>query len=189
MTLLILGLLLFLGLHSVRIVAPSWREHMLQRWGETRWKLGYSLLAGLGLACIVMGYGQARLSPQVLWASPRGLAHLAGLLMLPSLMLLAAAYVPGNALKARLGHPMILAVKLWAAAHLLANNTLADLWLFGGFLLWAVLDFRSARRRPAATIPAGRTGPTVLAVVIGLLAWAALVMGGHQALVGVRPFS
>lgn len=189
MTLLIIGLLLFLGPHSVPILAPAWREHMRQRWGETRWKLGYSLLAGLGLALIVMGYGQARLSPQVLWATPRGVAHLAGLLMLPSLVLLAAAYVPGNALKARLGHPMILAVKLWAAAHLLANNTLADLLLFGSFLIWAVLDFRSARRRPAAPSPAGRAGPTALAVLLGLLACAALVMGGHQALMGVRPFS
>jgi hypothetical protein len=124
---LILGLILFLGPHSVRIVAPAWREARLAEWGEKRWKLSYTALAVIGLLLIIWGYGQARLDPHPLWATPRGMNHLAGLLMLPSLILLAASHVPRNHFKAKLHHPMLLSVKLWAFGHLLANNTVRRL--------------------------------------------------------------
>ena len=191
MTALILGLLIFLGLHSVRIVAEDWRGRTINRLGPARWKGLYTLLSLVGFALLVWGYGQARAAPVLLWASPTWTRHLAALLMLLSLVLLAAAYVPGNALKARLHHPMVLAVKVWALAHLLANNTLADLLLFGSFLAWAVLDFRAARQRDRAAgtvYPAGRGGATLVTVGVGLLAWAVLAFWAHGWLFGVRPF-
>ncbi|WP_397533701.1 NnrU family protein [Roseateles sp.] len=190
MTYLILGLVLFLGVHSVRIAADGWRSAQLARLGENAWKGLYSLVSIAGFALIIWGYGQARLTPQVLWATPKGMAHLASLLTLIAFVLLAAAYVPRNHLKARLRHPMILGVKLWALAHLLANNTLADLLLFGAFLLWAVLDFRAARQRdranPPAPLPASAAG-TGATVIIGLAAWAGFAFWAHAAWIGVRP--
>lgn len=191
MTLLILGLVLFLGIHSVRMVADGWRTQMKQRLGEGAWKGVYSLLSLVGFMMLIWGYGQARQMPTVLWATPLWTRHLAALLMVVSIVLLVAAYVPANHLKARLHHPMVLAVKVWALAHLLANNTLADVLLFGAFGLWAVLNFRAARRRDraAGTVYApGRAGPTAVTVGVGVLAWAALAFGGHELLFGVRPF-
>ncbi len=188
MTILILGLLLFLGAHSVRIVADDWRTRQIARLGEGVWKGGYTVVSLLGFGLIIWGYGLARLEPVALWTPWVGGRHLASLLTLVSFVLLVAAYVPGNAIKARLGHPMVLAVKVWALAHLLANHTLADLVLFGSFLVWAVLDFRSARRRPAATPVATSGVRTALVVVIGLLAWAGFAMWAHAAWIGVRPF-
>ena len=191
MTALILGLLLFLGMHSARIVADGARSRFIAQRGANAWKGLYTVVSLAGFALIVWGYGQARQSPVVLWASPVWTRHLASLLVLVALVLLAAAYVPGNALKARLHHPMVLGVKTWALAHLLANNTLADVLLFGGFLLWAVADFRSARQRDRAAgtvYPPGRPGPTLVTVVAGVAVWAALAFGGHAWLFGVRPF-
>ena len=191
MTALILGLLLFLGVHSVRIVAESWRSRTLARLGEGRWKGLYTVVSLVGFALIVWGYGQARAAPVLLWASPLWTRHLAALLMLVAMVLLAAAYVPGNSIKARLHHPMVLAVKVWAIAHLLANNTLADLLLFGSFTVWAVLNFRSARQRDRAAgivYPAGRAAATAVTVAVGLLAWAVLAFWAHGWLIGVRPF-
>ena len=187
---LILGLLIFLGVHSVRIVAEDWRSAQRARLGEARWKLIYTVLSLLGFGLIVWGFGQARLAPQLLWAVPKGMNHLAALLTLLAFILLAAAYVPRNALKARLRHPMILSVKLWALAHLLANNTVAELLLFGGFLIWAVLCFRAARQRDRAHPPAALASSaagTTLTVLIGTAAWAGFAFWAHAAWIGVRP--
>jgi len=191
MSALILGLLMFLGMHSARIVADGWRSQVIAQRGPGAWKGLYTLVSLVGFGLMVWGYGQARLAPQVLWASPTWTRHLAGLAMLLALVLLVAAYVPGNGIKARLHHPMVLAVKVWAFAHLLANNTLADALLFGGFALWAVLDFRSARQRDRAAgtvYPAGKTSATLLTVVLGAALWALLAFGLHAWLFGVRPF-
>ncbi len=191
MSLLILGLVLFLGVHSVRIVADGWRSRVIAARGPNVWKGVYTLLSLAGFALIVWGYGQARQQPVVLWGSPGWTRHAAALLTLFAFLLLFAAYVPGNAIKARLKHPMVLGVKVWAIAHLIANNTLADLLLFGAFLLWAVLDFRSARQRDRAAgtvYPAGRAGPTVVAVVLGLAAYAGFAFWAHMAWIGVPPF-
>jgi uncharacterized membrane protein len=139
---------------------------------------------------IVWGYGQARMTPVPLWTPSVGMRHLASLLTLVSFILLAAAYVPRNAIKARIGHPMVVAVKVWALAHLLANHTLADLLLFGTFLIWAVLNFRAARARDraAGTVrPAGTAAGTAITVVAGLAAWAAFAFWAHAAWIGVRP--
>ena len=191
MTLLILGLVLFLGVHSTRIVAEGWRGRFIAQRGEMAWKGLYAVLSIAGFALIVWGYGQARLQPVVLWGSPTWTRHLAALLTVPALILLVAAYVPGNAIKARLKHPMVLGVKVWAFAHLLANNTLADLLLFGGFLVWAVFSFRAARGRDRAqgiVYAPGRALPTVIAVVGGLAAWAFFAFWAHSAWIGVKPF-
>jgi uncharacterized membrane protein len=144
-----------------------------------------------GLALIVWGYGQARLQPVVLWDSPLWTRHLAALLVLVALVLVAAAQVPGNGIKARLHHPQVLGVKVWALAHLLANNTLADLLLFGGFLLWAVLSFRAARQRDRAAgtvYPPGQPVRTAVVVVVGVGLWALFAFGAHRWLFGVAPF-
>ena len=191
MLLLVLGLALFLGVHSTRIVADGWRTDMVRRLGETPWKALYSVVSILGFALIVWGYGLARQSPVVLWAQPPvAMRHIAALLTLAAFVLVVAAYVPRNQLKARLRHPMILGVKVWALAHLLANNTLADLLLFGSFLLWAVLDFRAARKRDrslATMPPAGTLPRTMVTVVIGAVAWAVFAFWLHGRWIGVAP--
>ena len=187
---LIAGLVLFLGVHSVRIFANDWRSAQLAQRGEAVWKLGYSALSIAGFVLIVWGYGLARQSPMVLWPTPRGMNHLAALLTLISFVLLVATYVPRNAIKAKLRHPMILGVKVWALAHLLANNTLADLLLFGSFLIWAMLSFRAARQRDRQQPPvplASKGLATAATVVVGVVAWAAFAFWAHLALIGVRP--
>jgi len=148
------------------------------------------LLSLLGLRLMVQGWQALRLQPQVLWATPVALRHLAALLMLLSFVLWVAAYVPGNLIRARLHHPMVLGTKTWALSHLLANNSVADLLLFGSFLLWSVLLFIASRRRDRREQRppvAGRMWPTVVTVLLGLLLWAAFAFWLHAALIGVRP--
>ena len=191
MNLLILGLIAFLGIHSARVFAEAPRQALIARLGPMAWKGLYSVVSLLGLVLMVQGYGQARLEPVVVWVPPVGMRHLAALLTLLAFILLAAAYVPGNALKARLRHPMTLAVKTWALAHLLANGNAADLLLFGGFLAWAVLVFRAARARDRLNPPAPvevRPFAVVLCIVGGAAAWAAFAFWAHAVLIGVRPF-
>lgn len=191
MLVLILGLVLFLGTHSVRIFAEPWRARTLARVGEARWKGVYAVVSLIGFVLLVWGYGLARQQPVLLWTPPVAMRHIAALLTLVSFVLLAAAYVPGNGLKAKLRHPMVLGVKVWALAHLLANGTLADVLLFGGFLVWAVLCFRAARgrdRAAGAATPPGRAGATAITVVVGAVAWAVFAFWAHGAWIGVRPF-
>ena len=192
MSALILGLLLFFATHSARIFADDARARFIAQHGLAKWKLGYSLLSIVGLALIVWGYGQARIEPVPLWPPPVWTRHLAALLTLPAFVLVAATYVPGTLMKAKLGHPMLAVVKLWALAHLIANGTLADLLLFGSFLVWAIADFASARRRDRAAglvPPAGALGRDAVAVVVGLVAWFAFARHLHAWLFGVAPFA
>jgi uncharacterized membrane protein len=191
MTILILGLILFLGSHSVRIFAESWRAKTIASTGLNPYKGIYSLAAIAGFVLLIYGYGQARLDPPVLYRPPVWVAHLASLLTLPAFVLLAAAYVKGNRIKAAVGHPMVLGVKVWAFAHLIANGTLPDVVLFGSFLVWAVLDFRAARRRYAVAVtglPPGSTVRDVVTVVAGLAAWAVFAFWLHASWIGVAPF-
>lgn len=190
MAALVLGLVLFLGVHSTRIFAEGWRTSRMESFGEREYKLLYSLVSIGGFVLIVWGYGLARQAPVVLWnAPPVWVRHVAALLTLVAFVLLVAAYVPGNRIKARLRHPMVLGVKVWAFAHLVANNTLADLVLFGSFLVWAVLDFWSVRRRERtlATRLDGVTSRTVVTVVLGVVAWAVFAFWLHRAWIGVAP--
>lgn len=191
MTLLILGLALFFGVHSTRIFADDWRSATIARVGEMPWKGIYSLLSIASFVLLVVGYGAARQSPIALFAPPVWTRHVAALLTIPAFVLLVAAFVPGNAIKRAIGHPMLAGVKVWALAHLLANGTLADLLLFGTFLAWAVLGFIAARRRDraaATTYPAGPGSRTAITVVVGLVAWAVFAFALHRPLIGVAPF-
>ncbi len=191
MTVLLLGLLIFLGGHSVRIVAEPWRVAQIARWGLQAWKGAFTLLALVGLVLIVWGYGLARGQTLVLWAPPVWTRHLASLLTAVSFVLFAAANVPGNHFKAAVGHPMVLGVQIWAVAHLIAKGTLAAVVLFGAFLVWAVVDFLSARRRDreaGTRYPAGALAGDAVTVVAGLAVWALFAFLLHGWLIGVRPF-
>ena len=191
MSALILGLVIFLGVHSVRVYADDWRTGVRQRMGANAYKGIYSVASVAGLALIVWGYSMARMQPVLLWPTPVWTRHAAALLTLLAMVLLVAAYVPGNGIKARLHHPMVLSVKTWALAQLLANGMLADLALFGGFLVWAALSFRAARHRDRVgqvVYAPGRLLPTLLTVALGLVVWAVLAFWAHAALIGVRPF-
>jgi uncharacterized membrane protein len=188
---MILGLIVFLGMHSFRIVADARRTALRARFGELGWKAGYALVSLLGFALIVHGYGLARQAPVVLWLPPIPMRHIAALLTAIAFVLLAAAYVPRNRIKSSLHHPMLLGVKVWALAHLLANGNLADLVLFGSFLAWAIVCFSASRRRDRAAgtrYPAGTMAGTLATLALGLVAWAAFALSLHQILIGVRPF-
>jgi uncharacterized membrane protein len=189
MSLLIIGLIIFLGSHSCRIFAEPWRNHMIDRLGEVKWKGLYTIISLIGLVLIVIGYGQARQTPVVLWQPATYLTHIAILLNLVAFIFLAGSSPNNNAIRLKLKHPMILGVKVWALAHLLANGTLVDLILFGSFLLWAVLDFRSARKRPIHMPEKAvvSTKATITVVVTGIVVWAAFIFGLHQYLIGVSP--
>ena len=189
MTYLILGVLLFLGAHSVRVVADDWRTRTMARIGLVPWKGVYSVVSLLGLGLIVWGFGLARQQPVQLWSPPVALRHLASVLTLGAFILLVAAYVPGNQIKARLHHPMVLGVKTWALAHVLANGNVAHVVLFGSFLAWGVLDFISARRRDrsAGTLyPNGTGRATGITVILGTAAWMVVALWLHGVLIGVR---
>ena len=189
---LIVGLVLFLGVHSVSIVSPLGRQQLARQMGEAGYKGLYTLVSFVGLGLIVWGYGLAREAPVLLYTLPTGFRHLAALLMLPVFVLLLAAYLPGRIQRAA-KHPMLLSVKLWALAHLLANGTLADVLLFGAFLVWAVADRISVKRRAAAGLmrsaPAlpGSAANDAIALVGGLVLYAVFVLWLHGWLFGVSP--
>jgi len=207
MTQLILGLILFLGAHSVRIWADGWRDQTIEAYGEKAFKGVYALVSILGFYLLVVGYGEARLQTVALWNPPIFTKHISMLLMLLSSILLMATYIPRNHFKMRLGHPMVLSVKAWALSHLLANGNLADLVLFGSFLIWAVLNFRSARARDRALLlnlnvteeAAGESiaesesahQPKLLSTIItlvgGIAIWALITFVLHAKIVGVSP--
>jgi len=188
---LIAGLLVFLGAHSVRIFAEGWRARTVAKLGEKPYKGMLSLVSLTGFVLLVWGFGVARETPTMLWNPPVAMRHLAALLTLMAFIFLASAYGPPNAIKARVGHPMLLAVKTWALAHLLANGSVAHLILFGSFLVWAVLAFIVARKRDRAqnVQPViATTRGTVTAVVVGVLSWALFAFWLHGLLIGVKPF-
>jgi uncharacterized membrane protein len=190
MTYLIIGLLLFFGVHSVAIFAPAWRNAMAARLGDAPWKALYSIVSVIGFILLVHGYAAARAEPIVLYSPPMWTRHLAALLMLPVFPLLFAAYLPGR-IKSAVKHPMLTATKAWALAHLLANGTLADVLLFGGFLAWAVLDRiavgkRSVPQKTLLPAVASRFND-VIAVVGGLIVYVIFVAWAHQRFIGVAP--
>ncbi|MES2883871.1 MAG: NnrU family protein [Pseudomonadota bacterium] len=192
MNLLIAGLVLFLGIHSIAIAAPKLRARAIARLGLMGWKGVYSLIAIAGFVLICIGYGEARLTnPVWLWQPPKATRHLALLLMLPVFPLLLAAYLPGR-IRSATKHPMLLATKLWALSHLLANGGLHDVLLFGGFLAWAVADRISVKRRAVVTSPPSAPASrwNDLVVVVGGLALYVLFVGAlHKMLIGVSPIT
>lgn len=190
MTYLILGLIVFLGVHSVRIVADGWRADTRARIGAMPWKGLYSLASAIGFGLIIWGFGLARQQPVQLWSPPPGMRHLASLLTLAAFVLIVAAYVPGNRIKSRVHHPMVLSVMVWSLAHLLANGNLGQVILFGSFLVWSVVDYLASWRRDQVTgtpYPAGTAGATGVTVAIGVGTWIAFALWLHGLLIGVRP--
>lgn len=190
MFLLILGLLLFLVPHSLRIAAPAWRQGQIAAWGEGPWKAAFSIVSIVGIVLIVWGYAAARVDPVVLWQPPIWTRHLAVPLVALAFVLIAAAYAPPGRIKAALGHPMVLGVKVWAFAHLIANGTLADLVLFGAILVWAIVDYANSRRRDRAAgrvHVAGSVRNDGIAVLVGIAIWAGFLFGLHRWLFGVAP--
>jgi uncharacterized membrane protein len=191
MVLLIAGLVIFLGVHSIRIFAEDWRTERIRRMGAQPWKAVYSIVSIAGFVILVWGYAHARHDTAALWVSPYWTRHLTAILVLLSFILIAAAYVPGTRMKAAIGHPMLAGTVLWALGHLLSNGTLADVVLFGAFLVWAVLDFAASRardRKAGVTYPARDASRDVIAVVAGGIAWAVFGMFLHGPLIGVRVF-
>jgi len=187
---LLAGLIVFLGAHSISIVAPAWRDGMAARLGEQKWKAIIGLVSIAGFVLLVWGYGQARLDPIVLYVPPTWLRHLALLLMVPVFPLLLAAFLPGR-IKTAARHPMLAAVKLWALAHLLANGMAADVLLFGAFLAWAVVDRISLGRRPLRPVrgaPPSRLNDATV-IVAGLALYVVFVGWAHLWLIGVVPIA
>lgn len=190
MTFLIIGLILFLGMHSSRFLFPAVKEKVVASAGPNAWKGIYSLVSVAGLVLIVIGYGQARMHPVWLWFPPVWLNHLTALLVLIAFIFLTATYVPGNRFKAMVGHPMLIGTKTWAFAHLLSNPTLADLLLFGGFMVWAIILYRVCRKADKAAgvvYPKAGISRDLITVVIGVAAYLLFAFWLHGLLIGVEP--
>lgn len=191
MLVLLIGLVIFLGVHSIGLFAHDWRQDRVERLGLQRWKGIYALIALVGLVLVIWGFGQARMAPTWLWVPPVWTRHLAALLTIPAFILLVATYLPGSHIKARVGHPMLLGVKFWAIAHLLANGTLHEMVLFGAFLAWAVALYIVLRRRDReAGVQRVAVGASrdIAVVVVGLALWALFAVKLHELLIGVPPF-
>ena len=188
---MIIGLILFIGAHSTRIFADGLRMKTIAQRGETIWMGIVAAIALIGFILIISGYGQARIESVLLWSPPIWTKHLAALLTLPAFIFIVAAYLPGTRLKAKIGHPMIVGVKLWAFAHLMSNGMLADIILFGSFLIWAILDFGASRKRDkvnAITHASVSLTRDIYAIVIGVVVWAMFAGFLHGILIGVKPF-
>lgn len=186
MSLLVSGLVLFFGVHSISILNDSWRENMAQKLGTWTWKGFYSLVSIVGFVLMIRGYGLARSAPEILYLPAAWLKHLTMLLMIPVFPLLLATYLPGK-IHAFVRHPMLLATILWAFSHLLVNGSLADILLFGAFFVWAVLDLVSMDRRvqrPLPGAPASKLND-LIALIGGLVLYALFVGWLHGLLIGV----
>ena len=187
---LLIGMLIFVGVHLMP-TQPDLRRGLVARSSEATYKAIYSLIAALGLVLIVLGYHKAQThlgKNPVLWTPPVWGRHVTMLLMLPVFPLLIATYLPGR-IAAAVRHPMITAVKLWAAGHLFIRGDSASVLLFGGLLAWAIFDRISLKRRPAAGAVDRKSGKIVydlIALAGGLVLYGLMLKWGHEALIGVR---
>lgn len=192
MLVLVVGIIVFLGIHSVRIVAPEWRLAKIEQWGETRWKGLYSLISLFGFVLLVWGYGMARLDAPILYEPPVWAKHITSLLMLFAFIFLGAFIAKPGRMKPALKHPMLIAIKTWALAHLIANGDLASLILFLSFLAWAVVDRISIKRQERAGLAApyivpGPVSNDIIAIVVGVVLYALFMWKLHLLLIGVSP--
>ena len=191
MLILVIGLVIFFCLHSVRLVAPQWREKSMASHGAMRWKMRFGMVTLLATAFIVMGYMQVRLAPVWLWFPPVWTRHLAGLLVLVALFFVGSALVPNTTMKKKVGYPMLIAVKIWAFAHLISNGTLADVMIFGSFLVWSIISFAVYRRRDrkAGVVRNQESGVQfdLAAFTFAMVSWFVIAFYLHQAIIGVSP--
>lgn len=185
---LFLGLVIFLGIHSIGIVAPHWRDRVKFHWGTGRWRMTYSALSLVGFGLLLYGFSVARHSPSVLYSPGYALRWAARVFMVPVFPLLLAAYLPGH-IQRSTKHPMLAAVKFWALAHLLANGTAADVLLFGSFLVWAVIDRIALKRNPRPPPVSLRFSVwnDLIAVVLGLGIYVWMLEWLHFKVFGVSP--
>ena len=188
MLMFILGLVLFFGIHSISIFALPLRDKLAAK-SLFGWKVFYGVVSLIGLVLISKGYAELRLSPTYLYATPMWMRHVAALLLLPTFILFFAPYFPGR-LNNVVKHPQLASVKLWAVSHLLINGTLADLMLFGSFLIWAIVDLVSMKKRSARPVQIINQSKTndIVVVVVGLGVYVAFVLWLHGMLIGVKPF-
>jgi len=186
---LLLGIFLFFGIHSISIFALPLRDKLAAK-SEYGWKALYTVISLVGIVLMAQGYAALKLNPTLLYVTPNGLRHLSALLMLPVFMLFLAPYFPGK-IKTAAKHPQLIAVKLWAISHLLVNGTLADILLFGSFLIWAVADRISMKKRSSRTVPGLKQSNIndVIVVVVGLSFYLLFALYFHEMLIGVRPFA
>lgn len=185
MTFLILGIFLFLGIHSISIFALGVRNQLAAR-SEIGWKAVYAIISLIGMMLIVQGYAQARLNPTYLYVTPLWLRHLSALLMSPVFVLFVAPYFPGK-ISTVIKQPQLVAVQLWAVSHLLVNGTVADMILFGSFLAWAVADKISMKNRayrPVPGLPKSSKNDLII-IVLGLSLFGAFAFHLHQVLIGI----
>ncbi|MDL2400478.1 NnrU family protein [Rhizobium mayense] len=190
MSLLILGIVLFLGIHLVRVVVPGFRSSMISSIGEPGWKIGYSVASIVTLILLIYGFGQARdVTP--IWSPPFWMAHITILLMLFALISLAASLLPAGHIAVRAKHPMVLSVKIWAFAHLLSNGDGAAMLLFAAFLVWGVILRISLKRRERAgeisLRPFVSAKYDLYAIVIGIVVWGLIIWKLHEWIIGVSP--
>jgi uncharacterized membrane protein len=188
---LLLGLLIFFASHSVRIIADDWRAKFIAEKGNLAWRGLFSVVSLVGLVLIIYGFGMSRADPVFLWNPPLWTRHVAALLVLVAFFLLVAAYIPRNHIKAKLGHPMFLGIKVWAFAHLIANGRLGDVLLFGTFLVWAIVGYSAARKRDrkaGVVYESGTLTGSALVSSAGTVAYAVFAFGLHSLLIGVPVF-
>ena len=190
MVILVLGLVIFLGLHSTRIFSEGGRAMAIARLSEGPWKGIYSLISIIGFFLIVRGFAQARRNGVALWSPPDWTRHITILLMLFSAILMGAYIFKKSHIAVAAHHPMVWSVAIWAAGHLLSNGSSADLVLFGAFFVWAVAVLRNSYardQRNAVAYPAPNWGATIGAALLGVVIWIALLGGLHLLLFGVSP--
>ena len=192
MLIFILGIIVFLGVHSVRIAAPEWRLAKIEQWGDNTWKGLYSVISLIGFVLLVWGYGMARPDAPVLYEPPVWMKHITALLMLFAFIFLGIFIARPGRMKPALKHPMLIAIKTWALAHLLANGDLASLILFLSVLAWAVVDRIAIKRQERAGLAApyivpGPVSNDVIGIAIGLVLYVLFVWRLHELLIGVPP--
>ncbi|CDM58657.1 MULTISPECIES: NnrU family protein [Rhizobium] len=191
MTLLIVGIIIFLGLHLIRVIAPGLRQSMIDSLGEHGWKIAYSIVSILSLILLIYGFGQARQVTGMLYTPPVWMAHVTLTLMLLAIICLVASLLPAGHIAVKTKHPMVLSVKIWAFSHLLANGETSSVLLFGAFLAWGVILRIALKRRERAgelTLRPFVSGKYDLyAVIIGVVAWALITFKLHELLIGVAP--
>ncbi|KQO82132.1 NnrU family protein [Rhizobium sp. Leaf262] len=193
MLLLIVCLVFFFATHSLRFIAPGWRESMIARLGTGTWKIVYSLVSILAIALVAYSFGEARQVTGMLYNPPIWMSHIALTLMLFAMICLAASCLPAGHIVAKTKHPLVLSVKIWATAHLLANGETSSVILFASFLAWGVVMRILLKRRARAGEVVSRSFVSarydVAAIALGIVLWAAFIWKLHEWLIGVQPLA
>ncbi len=192
MALLALSLILFLGLHLIRIVAPGFRQAMIDKVGKSAWTTFYAAASILTLVFVIHAFGAARSQPiGMLYNPPMGMTHLTITLMLIAVICLVAGFLPAGHIKTKAKHPVVLSIKIWALAHLLSNGEAYSVLLFAAFLAWGVVLRISLKRRERngeVSLPVFVSAKyDIYAVVIGVVVWALMIWRVHEWLIGVAP--